>query len=201
MREPRDHARGRRKISFNFTTRRLREIERIIALRHFFVPQTDDDDMYLVPVTQLLRRNLEKTIGMPTSHDVLDRLKVWAERWAPMTPDGRLEEIVGIAMARPRLDKADPLGSKLRLSDAERTYLRITTIGAYDFNKAARKRRNLLRKRERDRITSAERRIQRGAQPRTTYLAQCLSATAPWKTEGISRRTWERRRRKRQKGK
>ena len=200
MREPRDHTRGRRKIRFNLTTRRLREIEQIIALRHFFVPQTDDDDMYLVPVTQLLRRNLENTNGMPTSHDVLDRLKVWAQRWAPMTRESRLEEIVIIAMARP-MEKADVLGLRLRLTDAERTHLRITTIGAYDFNKAARKRRNLLRKRERDRITSAEKRIKRGAQPRTTYLAQCLSATAPWNTEGISRRTWERRRRKRQKGK
>jgi hypothetical protein len=201
MREPRDHARGRRKIAFNLTTRRLREIERIIARRHFFVPITDDDDVYLVPVAQLLRRNLENTIGMPTSHDVLDRLKVWSERWAPMTSAERLGEIVRIAMARPRLDKADPLGAKLRLSDAERTYLRITTIGAYNLNKAARKRRNLLRKRERDRIKSAEKRIQRGAQPRQTYLALSLSARAPWKAEGISRRTWERRRRERQKGK
>ena len=101
MSEPRDHTRGRRKISFNLTTLRLREIERIIALRHFFVPQTDDDDIYLVPVTQLLRRKFEKTIDMPTSNDVLDRLKVWAERWAPMTPDGRLEEIVKIVWLGP----------------------------------------------------------------------------------------------------
>lgn len=199
MRKPRDHTRGQRKIPFNLTTRRLREIERIIGLRHFFVPQTDDDDSYLVPVTQLLRRNLERTIGMPTSHDVLDRLKVWVERWAPMTSDERSEEIVRIAMPRPRLEKADVLGSKLRLTDAERTYLRITTIGAYDVNKAARECRNKNRKRERDRIKAAEKRIERGAQPRPTYLAQCLSARAPWKAEGISRRTWERRR-KRQKG-
>jgi hypothetical protein len=200
MREPRDHTRGRRKIPFNLTTRRLREIERIIALRHCFVAQTDGDDMYLLPVTQLLRRNLEKTIGMPTSHDVLDRLKVWAERWAPMTPDGRLEEIVRIAMARPKLEKADTLGARLRLTDAERTYLRITTIGACNVNKAARQRRSKRRKRERDRFNAAENRTERGAKPRPTYLAQCFSARAPWKAEGISRRTWERRR-KRQKGK
>jgi hypothetical protein len=199
MREPRDHTRGRRKIAFNLTTLRLREIEQIIALRHVFVPQTDDADMYLVPVAQLLRRNLENTIGMPTSHDVLDRLNVWAERWAPMTPVERLNEIVRIAMLRPTPDKADVLGSRLRLSDDERTSLRITTIGAYDVNKAARKRRSQLRKRERDRIKSAEKRIQSGAQPRQTYLDQCLSARAPWKADGISRRTWERRR-KRQKG-
>src|SRR5260370_10153510 len=135
MREPRDHTRGPSKIPFNLTNLRLREIERIIAFRHFFVPQTDDDDMYLVPVTQLLRRNLENTIGMPTGLDVLDRLKTWAERWAPMTPDCRLEEIVRIAMPRLEQEKADVLGQKLRLTDTERTYLRITTIGACDINK------------------------------------------------------------------
>jgi hypothetical protein len=201
MREPRDHARGRRKIPFNLTTRRLREIERIIALRHFFVPQTDDDDMYLVPVTQLLCRNLENTGGMPTSHDVLDRLKVWAERWAPMTPDGRLEEIVSIAVAQPMLEKADVLGLRLRLTDAERTNLRITTIGACDVTKAERQRRRKRRKRERDRIKAAKKRLDKGSRPRPVYLARSLSRIAPWMSDGISRRTWERRRRRRQMGK
>lgn len=200
MREPRDHTRGRRKIPFNLTTRRLREIERIIALRHFFVPQTDDNDVYLVPVAQLLRRNLEKTIGMPTSHGVLDRLKVWAERWAPMAPGGRLEEIVRISMRRPKLEKADTLGARLRLTDAERTYLRITTIGACDVSKAERQRRSKHRKRERDKIKATAKRRKQGAKPRAEYRARSLSHTTPWKAEGISRRTWERHR-KRQKGK
>jgi hypothetical protein len=200
MREPRDNTRGRRKIPFNLTTRRLREIERIIALRRSFVPQIDDDDMYLVPVTQLLRRNLENTIGLPTSHDVLDRLKVWAERWAPMTPDERLEGIVSIAMSQPKLEKADVLGARLRLTDAERTYLRVTTIGACDVNKAARQRRSKHRKRERDKIKATAKRRRQGAKPRAEHRARSLSHTTPWKAEGISRRTWERRR-KRQQGK
>ncbi len=55
MRGPRDHTRGRRKIAFNRTTLRLREIERIIRYRHVIVPHTDDDELYLVPVAQLLR--------------------------------------------------------------------------------------------------------------------------------------------------
>src|SRR5436190_18786552 len=62
-----------------------------------------------------------------------------------------------------RFDRADVLGAKLRLTDAERTHLRITTIGACDFNKAARKGRNLLRKRGRDRITAAKKRQEQGA--------------------------------------
>jgi hypothetical protein len=201
MRKPRDHTRGRRKITFNLTTLRLREIERIIALRHSScVPQTDDDDIYLVPVVQLLRRNLEKTMGMPTSLDVLDRVKVWAERWAPTTPDERLEEIVSIAMSRPKLEKADVLGARLRLTDAERTYLRVRTIGACDVDKATRQRRSKHRKRERDKIKATAKRRKQGAKPRADYRARSLSHTVPWEAHGISRRTWERRR-KRQQGK
>ena len=46
---------------------------------------------------------------------------------------------------------------------------------------------------------AAEKRIEKGIRPRSDYLARSLSRAAPWKAEGISRRTWERRR-KRQKG-
>jgi hypothetical protein len=117
-----------------------------------------------------------------------------------MSAQGPLDEIVRIAMFRPKLEKADVLGSKLRLTDAERAYLRITTIGTCDVKKAERARRSKRRKRERDRIKAAKKRIGKGSCPRPVYLARSLSRTAPWMSEGISRRTWERRR-KCQKGK
>jgi hypothetical protein len=87
--------------------------------------------------------------------------------------------------ARP-LRKADDLGQYLRLSDAERTEWGVRTIGAHDLSK----RQRTLRRKQRNREQHAERRRQRGATPR----AQSLSRRQPWKTEGISRRTWERRR-------
>ena len=194
MSDPRDHTRGRGKIPFNRTTLRLREIERIIGYRHAIVPHTDDDELYLVPIAQLLRRNLSDRIGMPTSHEVLDRLKVWADRWAPTTSDERLAEIVSMAMRVVKMETADQMAMRLRLSDKERSLLGITTIGAYDVNKAARKRRRKHRKRERDRINAAKKRVEQGIQPRSDYLARSLSRNTPWIADGISRRTWERRR-------
>jgi putative DNA primase/helicase len=50
-------------------------------------------------------------------------------------------------------------------------------------------------KRERDRVRKATGRRAGGAVPRPEYLAQnALSRTKPWEHEGVSRRTWERRR-------
>jgi putative DNA primase/helicase len=50
-------------------------------------------------------------------------------------------------------------------------------------------------KRERDRVRKATRRRAGGAVPRPEYLAHnALSRTKPWEHEGVSRRTWERRR-------
>jgi hypothetical protein len=50
-------------------------------------------------------------------------------------------------------------------------------------------------KRERDRRRKLARRHVAGTVSRAEYLAQhCLSRTRPWESEGISRRTWERRR-------
>jgi hypothetical protein len=85
------------------------------------------------------------------------------------------------------LRKADDLGQYLRLSDAERTEWGVRTIGAHDLSKGQRTRRRKRRNREQH----AERRRRQGATPRS----QSLSRLQPWKAEGISRRTWERRRR------
>jgi len=71
------------------------------------------------------------------------------------------------------------------VSDAERTDLRIWTIGAYDVPKAER----LKRRKENDRLDAKARRQARGAKPRELSA----SRTQPWEAFGISRSTWERR--------
>jgi hypothetical protein len=85
--------------------------------------------------------------------------------------------------------------ARLRLSHEERTRMGITTIGAYDVDKREREKRHKFRKRTRDRERAARKRAARGVMPREKYLAVSLSKTQPWKAKGISRRTWERRRR------
>ena len=84
--------------------------------------------------------------------------------------------------------KPQMAGSRaLGLTYARRQRIGITTIGAIDVNKRQRTHLRKLRENERYR----RRRQALGATPRT----QSLSALKPWAAEGISRRTWERRRR------
>lgn len=191
---PRDHRRGARNIIYNPASHRLRELERIIAYRHGSLLDTDDADIYLVPVAQTLRRCFEKNLRIATTDEVVDLLRVWARVHTPQMAVITLEAIAYDSMRLRQLDKADPLAVRLRLSYAERTLLRITTIGAFDVNKAARTCRRKERKRVKDRARAAQTRRKLGALPRAEYLAKSLSQQRPWEKEGISRRTWERRR-------
>jgi hypothetical protein len=69
--------------------------------------------------------------------------------------------------------------------------LKIVTIGACDLLKAERTARRKAKARQRDEA----RRRTAGAETRAEYETNSLSKTRPWEAEGISRRTWERRRR------
>jgi hypothetical protein len=82
------------------------------------------------------------------------------------------------------------LGNHLELYDEDRERLHVRTIEACDVTVDERKRIN----REKNRQRLEKRRRQNGAEPREQYEAESLSHTQPWKVDGISRRTWERRR-------
>lgn len=194
MHQPRDHVRNRRRRTYNPTSHRLRELERIIDARHGKTLDTDDAEIYLVPVAQTLRKFHENKNGAVTFDDVLDRLKVWANTWTPLVPDDVLRDAVDEAMQNRRMDHADALAHRLRLRFAEREVLDLRTIGACDVTKAARARARKQRKRARDRDRKAAKRRERGAVAREQYLLKSLSRARPWDADGISRRTWERRR-------
>jgi hypothetical protein len=83
---------------------------------------------------------------------------------------------------------ADNLGRFLGLPYKTREELRITTIGAKNVPKQARK---VLRKRK-DRLYQERKRRARGARPHS----ESLSRTRPYVAMKISRRTWERHRNK-----
>jgi hypothetical protein len=85
---------------------------------------------------------------------------------------------------------ARTLGKHLRLLDTERAWLGITTFEAIDITPA--ERRQI--RREEKRMRERQRRRANGAKPRHVYEHESLTRTAPWKTEGISKRTWYRRR-------
>jgi hypothetical protein len=116
----------------------------------------------------------------------------WIEIWTPWLTAAEQREIVPPILANPDRWKADALAWRLRLTMEERMTLGITTIGAVDQNKGARaKRRKRL-----DRERKAKARRSKGSKPRKLYEAQSVEAQMPWIDEGISRRTWYRRRAK-----
>src|SRR5262249_34991638 len=93
-----------------------------------------------------------------------------------------------------RLASADKLAKIMGLEYADRQRLGIFTIGAIDKTKRQRAIERLERKREYARMRAEAKRRERGGVSRKGYLTASLSQTGPWEAEGISRRTWERRR-------
>ena len=195
MYRPRDHARGRARGPVNQTTLRLREIERIICLRYQgILPDSNEAVVFLVQAAKLLRHNLAKKGRQPTGQHILDHLHIWAYRWAHFTPSERLENAVDAAMRRPGLEKAAHLGRILKLKDVERTFLKITQARACDVSEEQRRAIKGKHKRERDKNRQAQLRRKAGLKLRADYLAACKTQTRPWEKLGVSRRTWERRR-------
>jgi hypothetical protein len=190
---------SKRKKPYDRTVHRLREIERIIKHRYGVLPDTDDVDIFLNQVACCQLQMRRKKLGqLPEFDDLVDRLKLWCERWAPQASIFQCRDAAREALRRRRIDTADDCAAQLRLSYEERTRLGITTIGSFDVDKRERAKLRRQRKRIRDRDRQARKRAERGALPRTEYLARSLARTQPWKRYGIHRRTWERRRRRRQ---
>jgi hypothetical protein len=106
----------------------------------------------------------------------------------PDLTEAEAEEVIDGSQQRRPIFNADKLGQYLRLSDATRARTGIRTIGAHDVSK----RQRTLRRKQRARERQDRLRRRRGARPRS----QSLSRTKPWEAQGISRRTWERRRRR-----
>ena len=102
--------------------------------------------------------------------------------FTPAAAEAVLEE----ASRTRRHMSADNLARFLHVTYEQRERLGLTTIGSVNVGKRARAE---LRKR-RDRLAKERKRREQGARPQ----AQSLSRTEPWKAEGISRRSWYRRR-------
>jgi hypothetical protein len=116
----------------------------------------------------------------------------WMARWTPWMPELELARLIDQVLAKTRRWRADTLGKRLNLTEAERQRLRVTTIGACDMTKAERKAARKARKRE----AMRNRRKATGAKLRAEYLAESAERAKPWTAEGISRRTWYRRRKR-----
>jgi hypothetical protein len=113
-----------------------------------------------------------------------------ARQWAPWLSLQEATEIAAKIALSPQFLRADPLAQLLNLGMEERTRLGIRTIGAVD---ATKEERAEIARRNRAERKKATRRAG-GVRPREEYETNSLSNTKPWKAEGISRRTWFRRR-------
>jgi hypothetical protein len=127
---------------------RLRGLERIFQHRYGrFLPDDDAgrDDLVLAA------HHVAHLEGDARGH-----ILAWARAWAPWMPQGDALEIAERVAAGPQKFTADGLAWRLRLSMAERTALRITTIGAFDVSKADRAEERRRKKNEAKRIRRAQ---------------------------------------------
>lgn len=161
---------------------RIAELRRLFTARYGRVLPDDDagHDEALIMAHHIAKR--------PGDHRKL--IAAWLSLWAPWMRLDQVSSMIASVIANPIRWRADKLAARLRLTEAERRRLHITTIGAVDMTKAERAQRRQERKRQR----KQRRRREQGAKPRAEYEAKSLSRTKPWEVEGISRRTWERRR-------
>jgi len=171
----------RRRSPMQLVTLRLNDLAKLFRGRYGHVLPDDDagrDDM-LVAINHLA--------CLPHPQKPIDH---WLEIWAPWLTVIERKQIVGDALQNPQRWKADALAWRLRLTAADRHALGITTIGAIDENKSARTKR---RKQQAKARMRAHRKA-KGAKSRASYEDKSAEQTMPWIADGISRRTWYRRR-------
>lgn len=172
---------NRRRSPNQLVALRLHDLARVFRARSGVVLPDDDsgrDDL-------LIAAHHLASLSKPRQ-----RIKQWIELWAPWLTVAELRAITTDAIMNQRHWTADQLAWRLRLTKEERRMLGITTIGAIDEAKAAR----IKARRERDRKRKLNARRAEGAKPRRDYETASINRTKPWIAEGISRRTWYRRR-------
>jgi hypothetical protein len=92
--------------------------------------------------------------GLP---DTARRITAWLDRYAPWLGLASRERLISEVTSCPLKWSADRLAWKLRLTDEQRTRLRITTIGAIDVSREERATRRKQRNAERNRQRRAAR--------------------------------------------
>jgi hypothetical protein len=142
--------------------------------RHWQFP---DDDAGLADLKILLHH-----LKLPALPRTIARYAPWADS----------EAIIQEIEACPKRYTAKTLGRLLNLSGYEWRQYGIRTITPVDMTEEEMK--DFIRvRREGQRL---KRRRSKGVKPRQEYEGMSLSKIKPWVAEGISRRTWERRRKR-----
>jgi hypothetical protein len=174
----RDRLRQRRRKHSAPAQLRTRELERIF--HHWFGTFLPND----AEGRHMLRAYAE---CLSFTGPVLEKLAGFIHARAPWAiPEA--EAMAEAAEMTASWHDADAMAERIRLSFADRELLKVRTIGAVGITKRQRSAMQKEKRRERER----DRRKAKGAQPH----AKSINRAEPWKAEGISRRTWFRRRAK-----
>src|SRR5262245_47370976 len=171
--------------------RRLRVGDLKRFLRYRYGPTLPDDDAGRDDLNELL---LPVSL-MPKSPALVMRNMI--ETWAPwMAAEEAYSVVQQIERTPPRLRNrtAKDLGRRLNVTNAEREHLKLRTIAPADMTDEQWSEWRKQKKRQCERLRLQRKRRQAGIRSRTIYLANSLSTQKPWQIQGISRRTWYRRR-------
>jgi hypothetical protein len=161
-----------------FTLIRMHDMEGLLQRRHHGCVLPDDDD----------GRDSLRIVADHIAHlggEVEAHIIAWAAHWCPWMPQQEAEALAARIAAHPLKYKASTLGWRLRLTEIERTELKITTIRSIDCitdDQIRERRRRLDRE-----YQARHRRLKRAGRP------EPVSHKRPWETAGISRATWYRR--------
>ena len=173
-------SKDQRKRAFQAT--RTGDLNKLFARRY----QGTRED-YAFPDDDFGVDDLRILLGHYAYSNPLRLIKIAALR-APWLTGAQFEDMMADAMTSPRMWTFQELGDHMNLTEAERCELGIRTIGTVDVTSKQRKQNRKVRDKDR----KAAKRRAKGGKPH----AESDARTKPWDAEGISRRTYYRRREK-----
>jgi hypothetical protein len=159
---------------------RVRDLDQLFRAR--YGEEMPDDDAARDDIAVMVHH----LAALP--RDPRQRVRAWLHRRAPWLSPAEAGKLLDEAINRPRRWRADKLGKRLGLTTADRTALRITTIGAIDQSKAQR----TTARRKRNRLAKEAKRRKHGAIPRDEYENRSIARVKPWLLLEMSRATWYR---------
>lgn len=168
----------------NEIMRRLRLGDLRKLLRSRYGPTLPPDDAGREDLHELL---LPVSLGPEAvALKMANAVKVWAP-WMDHTEAEQLIDRINRMPTRERKPTARQIGKRQQVTNEQRERWKLWTIAPCNMTDVQMQEQRKAKKRDRDRQ-------RRHRQPRQIYLANAKARTKPWEAEGISRRTWYRRR-------
>jgi hypothetical protein len=161
---------------------RIADLNRLFSDRYGDV--LPDDDAGRGDIAIMLHHQAHRM-----ARNVVKIMHVWLDRRAPWFVGDERDRAIAKAVANPIAWKAARLGAELRLTDADRSRLGITTIRAIDVTEAERAQRRAQKEVER----KARKRRTAGCRTKAEIAERSMEVAKLCAAEGISRRTYFRR--------